>query len=832
MYMAEIVGDDRDNTLYGTGRSDTIYGNDGDDTIYGEDGNDVIYGGDGDDDIFGGSGDDILHAGSGTNQLYGERGNDIIFLGSFGILDYEKYEGDISNTANGGTGDDVFIVGYADAFVHGNDGFDVIDFSQLTDPRITRTSISLTPEQFSISFPVYTGIRILGEVSSIEGVIGSPLSDIISGDSGDNYLSGGENNYGMSDTISGREGDDLIAVSPGFHTVYGNSGNDVLAFNGNVLAFSPGAETAGWVFDLRDQGSIQDQAYGDIVAYGMENLAGSGFDDTLIGDDAANMLAGGDGNDHIEGQDGDDIIYGDAGVDMDESGWFIDESAGHSGDDTLLGGLGDDTIVPGAGNDSIDGGDGVDTVILKGNFADYDIYRDDQSRIHMIEIATGDENILEDVEFATFDDGTWNLLAGDFSTPNTPPTAIDDSFAANEDDAVVAGNLAVDDPDAGDTHNYTLDTAVAGLTLNPDGSYEFNPADSAYQHLAEGEVREIVADWTVEDSEMESDNGKLTITLTGVNDAPVATYDTASVGEDASTNGNVLTNDSDVDGDALAVTEVQGAAPGTLISGQYGTLLLEADGSWTYTANADIVDTWTPGTTGDDVFAYTTSDGLLTDTASLTITVTALDDGEVKNGGKGSSEVEGTDGDDTLTGGRGGDTIFGGDGSDVIDGGKGNDFLDGGAGIDFLDGGKGNDILFGGLGDDFLNGGKGDDVMTGGPGADTFVFDGGKQDASIDHITDFEVGIDELLIDGSIEIVGLSEVDENTVISFNNGGGVILDNVTGIDGGDLTPSAASTGEVERLALIEPGQDDFGAFDAKFSSDSMAEALMESGTLFA
>ncbi len=72
---------------------------------------------------------------------------------------------------------------------------------------------------------------------------------------------------------------------------------------------------------------------------GIENLTGTSFDDTLIGDDGANVL---------DGVDGDDVLKGGAGA------------------DTLLGGLGDDLLTGGGGGDSLDGGEGTDTA----SFAD------------------------------------------------------------------------------------------------------------------------------------------------------------------------------------------------------------------------------------------------------------------------------------------------------------------------------------------------------------------------------------------------------------------------------------------------------------------------------
>src|SRR5262249_58111805 len=71
----------------------------------------------------------------------------------------------------------------------------------------------------------------------------------------------------------------------------------------------------------------------------------------------------------------------------------------------------------------------------------------------------------------------------------------------------------------------------------------------------------------------------VSIVAAPVNDAPVAQNDTAATSEDTPVSGNVLVNDSDVDGDALNAVLVSGPA--------HGSLTLNADGSFTYTPNAD-----------------------------------------------------------------------------------------------------------------------------------------------------------------------------------------------------------------------------------------------------
>ena len=116
-----------------------------------------------------------------------------------------------------------------------------------------------------------------------------------------------------------------------------------------------------------------------------------------------------------------------------------------------------------------------------------------------------------------------------------------------------------------------------------------------------------------------SDTATLTVTVTGLSGVPNAIDDTASTTEDASVSGNVLTNDTDDEGDPLTVSN-----PGTYV-GTYGTLTLAANGSYTYTPNA-AANGLAAGEMAQDVFTYTATDGTASDTATLTVTVNGIND--------------------------------------------------------------------------------------------------------------------------------------------------------------------------------------------------------------
>ena len=99
----------------------------------------------------------------------------------------------------------------------------------------------------------------------------------------------------------------------------------------------------------------------------------------------------------------------------------------------------------------------------------------------------------------------------------------------------------------------------------------------------------------------------VTITVTAVNDPPVALDDTSSTDEDTAVDINVISNDTDVDGDTLSVTQVATPSNGT------AAILAGSTTTVTYTPDTDFV--------GTDTFNYTVSDGTDTDTATATIIV-------------------------------------------------------------------------------------------------------------------------------------------------------------------------------------------------------------------
>jgi len=97
-----------------------------------------------------------------------------------------------------------------------------------------------------------------------------------------------------------------------------------------------------------------------------------------------------------------------------------------------------------------------------------------------------------------------------------------------------------------------------------------------------------------------------------INDAPLATGDTASTSEDSATSIPVLENDSDIDNASLSIADVGTPDLGTAVIS--GTRLL-------YSPTQDFF--------GSDVFTYTITDGLLFDTAAIMVSITGVNDAPI-----------------------------------------------------------------------------------------------------------------------------------------------------------------------------------------------------------
>ncbi len=175
------------------------------------------------------------------------------------------------------------------------------------------------------------------------------------------------------------------------------------------------------------------------------------------------------------------------------------------------------------------------------------------------------------------------------------------------------------------------------------------------------------------------------------------------------------------------------------------------------------------------------------------------------SGRNGNDSLSGSGGNDNIRGGNGNDVLLGGSGADLLRGDAGNDRIFGSNGNDALYGGTGNDTLTAGAGDDSVSGGSGADTLSGGAGADRFVFNSKLEAASADRITDFQTGIDVIVVDNAIyrSLAGMDGVldaehywvgaragNQTSTIIYNPATGTLTYDSNGIGSGGTTLIAA------------------------------------------
>ncbi|EIB6366007.1 TPA: tandem-95 repeat protein, partial [Vibrio parahaemolyticus] len=207
-------------------------------------------------------------------------------------------------------------------------------------------------------------------------------------------------------------------------------------------------------------------------------------------------------------------------------------------------------------------------------------------------------DIIDDEDLVV--SGSANL---DILPINDAPNAKNDVITTEEDTAVTIDVLVNDSDVEGDVLSIQSASVPSeqGSVDIVDGKLVFTPAEN---FNGEATITYIVTDGDL------TDEAKVTVTVTPVNDSPVAVDDTTSIQEDTAVTIDVLTNDTDVDGDKLSIESAS---------------VPEAQGK------VEIVDgklVFTPAENfnGDAEITYTVTDGQLTDEAKVTVTVNPVND--------------------------------------------------------------------------------------------------------------------------------------------------------------------------------------------------------------
>ncbi|HVQ09970.1 MAG TPA: Ig-like domain-containing protein, partial [Allosphingosinicella sp.] len=615
-----------------------LTGNDLASRLIGNYGANILDGGGGADELIGLFGNDVYRVYSQDDHVIEDAGagNDIVYAsGSFALAagqEVETLSTDVHlattainlagnafhNTLIGNYGANVLDGGGGGDAMYGLAGDDIYVVDSAQDQVIEAFGEGSDRIQASISYAL-TADQYVETLSTDQAgtaaivLIGNQLNNRLEGNAGDNVLNGGSG----ADIMIGFAGDDTYVIDDAGDVVIDGvgQGNDlVLTYLSHTLSNGNQIETLSTVFH---QGTTA------------IDLGGNDYDNTLIGNYGANVLNGNGGADVMIGLNGNDTYV------ADNAGDVVQEAAG-GGNDVLLsfvsytlaagqevetistavqGGTaainlaGNEivqTIIGNAGANIIDGGGGSDVLFGLGGADGF-----------AFTTALGVGNIDMLADFSVVDDQI--LLSAAIFTGMSP--------GALSASAFVVGAAALDADD-----RIVYNSATAALFYDADG----NGAGAAvrFAFVVPG-VSLTASDFVVFGS--------------APNSPPVAVDDQKQTDKTdaAPATGNVLANDSDPDGNSLTVVAVQGSSSnvGQSVTGVYGSLTINANGSYTYVVNPADPDTQALYFTESDteVFTYQIGDGNgATASATLSILVT---------GGKTLTDP------DNLQGGEGYDTL-------------------------------------------------------------------------------------------------------------------------------------------------------------------------------
>jgi len=610
-----IVGTPGPDVLVGGPGADVICGRGGDDRLVGGGGVDILRGGGGDDLLLGGAGDDVLDGGPGDDVLRGGRGDDRL-LGR----DAKRYR----DTLDCGPGGADRAVADTPDRVRSN--------CEQVAQNHRPTDITLTPDSVAEDAPVGALVGLLSATDA---------------DRGDRHVFRLVAGEGSADNGSfAVDGDRLITAA--------------------ALDFETAPELSVRVRATDAEGARTERVLAIHVSDVDENAAPVAVDDRVTTpEDTALMLpatgsAGPAGNDTdadgdpltvtaVSGAEGGEVVLADGTIRFTPTPNACGPAAGSFsyavGDGrggTATGRVTVDiTCTPDpaiASDDSATVAEGAAATALPVLRNDTDADGEPVRIVAVTQPANGTVVITgggsgltyepaaaycndpgagpKDTFTYTVDGGSTATVSVTVTCVDDAPTAVDDTATVTEDDSAAAVDVLGNDtdPDGGPMTitavtqpadgTVAITGSGAGLTYRPDADYCNTPpggAPDTFTYTLNG-----------------GSTASVSMTVTCVDDAPVAVDDTATVLEDdPATAVDVLANDTDVDGGPRTIASVTQPAHGTVVITGGGTGL-------TYRPAADYCND--PGAEPDDTFTYTLDGG---STGTVSITVTCVDDAPV-----------------------------------------------------------------------------------------------------------------------------------------------------------------------------------------------------------
>jgi Ca2+-binding RTX toxin-like protein len=748
--LETILGGSGNDTITGNTASVNFIGNDGNDSLTGSSVADTLSGGNGNDSLSGGAGNDSLSGGAGNDTLIGGDGND---------------------TLDGGTGDDSYVfsnVWAVDTITADSSGNDTLDMRSVANVALT---INLTSGAGAEA--TYGTNTVNWDNDVIENAYGSNFDDIITGNSGANYLEG----MSGQDSLVGGSGNDTLVGDDGNDTLIGGTGNDRLdgGTYGDYLDGGDGDDT--YVFsasfgldtitgDSSGRDTVDLSSYSTSLTINLTSGAGNEVSDGGTNTvnwtgDIIEEAVGGSGDDNITGNSGDNTL------------------SGRVGNDTISGGSGNDSLVGGIGNDSLDGGSGDDFFIFgaTSSIQDTNTWGND---------TITDSSGFDQVAFTNVTASlTINLAAGagnevtdGTNTVNWTGDIIESAHGGSGNDSITGSSG--DNQLSGHVGDDTLSGGLGSDSLTGGNGNDSLDGGSGDDYFIFGTTSSIQDTNTWGNDTITDSSGTEQIRFTNVT-ANLTINLTSGAGDEATDGTNTVNWSSDV------IENVYSGSGNDSITGSSGANTLQGNGG-NDTLNGQAGNDNLDGGAGDDTYQFSgtwgadtiTADASGTDTVDLSTVTSNLTINLVSSAG---NEI--SDGTNTVNWS-----------SNIIERvltGSGADTLTGGTGADYLSASSGNDSLVGAAGNDTLIGSLGNDTLSGGTGNDLYQFSEGDGLDTINENGDTGTNTDKILFDSS--------VTQSEVAIWMNGSNLEIGN-TSASGDKITVQNQNTSgsTIERLEL--------------------------------
>ncbi|MCF6376699.1 Ig-like domain-containing protein [Nocardioides KLBMP 9356] len=424
-------------------------------------------------------------------------------------------------------------------------------------------------------------------------------------------------------TIVGTRGDDVLVGTSGDDVICGGGGDDVLRGGGGDDV-------------LRGGGSGDDRLVG---GPGDDYLQGGRGDDLLRGGAGDDVMLGGRGDDRLQARDAarfEDVLrcdqgsrdraYADAGDRVSPTCELPRRDAAPTDlaltPSSVVENAPVGTLVGSLSVTDVDKHDTHRFALVAGG-TDNGSFTVDGTRLLTAAVLDFERDAALDVRVRVTDGSgasyEEDLVVTVLDVPeNGAPVAVDDTSTTDEDTALVLpasgpGSPAANDVDSDPLSVTAVSAPVGGTVTLSAGVIRFVPTADL---CGAGAGR---FDYTVSDGKGGTDVGRVTVDVTCVPDDPEASDDTATVDEDSAAQAvTVLDNDSDADGDDLAI--------GSVSQPDHGTVVITGGGAGlTYAPDADYCNSGQGGT--PDTFSYSLAPG--GSSADVAITVTCVDDAPV-----------------------------------------------------------------------------------------------------------------------------------------------------------------------------------------------------------